>query len=293
MTLFISVIIPILDSPTVGDTIHALEHQTYDPSQFEVIVVGIDNHNLVKVSKLVRFDRSEKKLSPAQARNRGARQARGNILAFLDSDCIPNPNWVEVIAKLFSNPNIHVIGGGVTFEEKNYWTLADNISMFYEYYYKNPPGVRLILPSLNFAIRKEVFDEVGGFDERYKIPSGEDADFTIRLRNKGYLLIFEPYAIVNHQPYRNNIIVLLRHSYFQGKYSTKVDHRYYNNGGLPWPFRTRLGVILFAPFIGFAVTIRIFIKYRSLLKYWHTMPIIYLSKLAWCVGAANHPNWHE
>lgn len=294
MNPIISVIIPNYNSQIIGDTINALIHQTYDNSLFEIIIVGTDSFDLIKPNKLVRFDRSDRKLSPAQARNRGAKLSRGSILIFLDADCIPYPNWIEIIADRFSNNNIQVLGGGVDFEENNFWTLSDNISMFYEYYYKNPPGYRNILPSLNFAIRKDVFNKLGGYDEKYTVgTTGEDADLTLRLKKMGYSLYFEPRAVVRHKPDRNNLIALLKHSFYQGKYSTKIDNRYYKDGGLPWPFRTRIGIIIFAPFIGYSVAFRIFIKYHNLLRYWYTFPAIYLAKLSWCIGAANHQKFYE
>jgi cellulose synthase/poly-beta-1,6-N-acetylglucosamine synthase-like glycosyltransferase len=291
--VFITVIIPNLHTPSVGGAMRALEQQAFDRASFEVIVVGMDKFGLVQESDGVRFDRSERPLSPAQARNRGARQARGEVLAFTDADCLPSPEWLAILAERFSDPEVNVVGGSVEFGNSNYWMLADNLSMFYEYLAIHPVGERQQLPSLNLAIRRSVFAEVGGFDERYPRPSGEDADLTIRLRKLGYRLHFEPRAVVIHSPLRNRLADLLRHGYYQGKYSTKMDPRYAAEEGLPWPLRTRWGVILSAPWLGAAVTLRIFHRYKNLRKYWYTSPAIYLAKLAWCLGAVNRPNWHD
>ncbi|HWQ83603.1 MAG TPA: hypothetical protein VN363_03500, partial [Anaerolineales bacterium] len=126
-----------------------------------------------------------------------------------------------------------------------------------------------------------------GFDERYPRPAGEDADITIRLRNAGYRLEFEPRAVVTHSPPRHHFSDMLRHSYYQGMYSTKVDPRYAKDEGLPGVLRSRAGLILAAPVLALLVSGGIFIKYPRLLKYWYTLPALYLSKIAWCWGAAH------
>jgi len=288
-----TVIIPNLHTPSIGETVQALEQQDYDRAQFEVIVVGMDKYGLVRESDVARFDRSERPLSPAQARNRGAGQARGEVLVFTDADCLPRPDWLAALAERFGDPAVTVVGGGVAFDRQNYWMFADNLSMFYDYLAEHPPGERRQLPSLNLAIRRELFEAVGGFDERYPRPSGEDADLTIRLRKLGHCLRFEPRAVVIHHPPRNRPVDLLRHGYYQGKYSTKVDPRYSDEEGLPWPLGTRWGVVLSAPLLGAAVTLQIFRRYQNLRKYWYTSPAIYLAKLAWCLGAANRPNWND
>ena len=189
--MLISVIVPNLNTLSVDRTISALDAQTF-PHPYEVIVVGMDKHGVVRESGKVHFDRSEFPLSPAQARNRGVKQAHGEILAFTDADCLPHPDWLAVIAERFADPAVTVLGGGVELDSSNYWTLADNLSMFYEYLAIHPAGERRQLPSLNLAIRRDVFEAVGGFDERYPRPAGEDADLTIRLRRMGHRLYFEP-----------------------------------------------------------------------------------------------------
>jgi len=176
-----SVVIPNLQTPTVGQTVESLEHQSYTPCQ--VIVVGMDNHNLIRETDLVHFDHSDVPLLPAKARNRGAAQAQGDVIAFIDADCIAQPDWLSVLAERFTDPAVNVVGGGVDIRSHNFWTLADNIGMFYEYLTSRPSGLRQQLPSLNLAIRRQVFHDIGGFDE-IRLTS-EDSDLTFRLRRQG------------------------------------------------------------------------------------------------------------
>lgn len=283
-----SIVIPNLNSSVVDRTINSLENQVFDKDQFEVIVVGMDRPGLVKESPLVRFNRFNSPLSPAQARNEGAACSTGDIIAFIDADCVAAPEWLSVFGERFKDPNVAVVGGGIEFEKKNYWMISDNLSMFNEYLALHPAGERRQLPSLNLAIRRSIFIELGGFDERYPRPSGEDADLTIRLRYKGYCLNFEPDAVIHHLPPRDSFRDLLRHAYYQGQYSTKMDPRYSATESLPGLFHTRAGVLLFAPFLAAASTLRIYWSSKKLWRYWLSAPAIYLAKLAWCLGASQH-----
>ena len=283
-----SVIIPNLNSPTIDKTIISLENQAINQKWFEVIIVGMDTHNLIIENELIKFIRSRNPMSPAKARNVGAKQANGEILVFLDADCQPDSNWLRILTERFSSPNTTIVGGGVYFAMNNYWNTVDNVTFFHEYLYFKKSGQRELLPSLNLAIRKSVFDIIGGFDERYPSPSGEDADLTIRLRNAGHTLEFEPKAIVLHDSDRSRFKELLLHSYIEGKYSTKVDPRYNHEAGIPLWLRNRIGILIIAPILSVLVTTRIMVTPKIFKKYWYTIPFIYLSKLAWCFGAANH-----
>ncbi|MFV2043812.1 MAG: glycosyltransferase family 2 protein [Anaerolineales bacterium] len=285
----VSVVIPNLNSPMINKTLASLRRQSYDRTRFEVIVVGRDGPGLVKTDDLVRFEESEGALSPAAARNRGAALASGEVLAFTDADCVASRDWLAIVAELLSDPEVAVIGGGVTFSATSYWGLADNLGTFYESLAGRPTQTRTQLPALNLAIRRELFEEVGGFDERYPRPAGEDSDLTFRIYRQGYTLYFEPRALVIHSPLRNSMQDLLRHGFEQGKYSIKVDPRYAREAGLPWPVRTRLGVILAAPILAVGATVRIFLTSREFLRCWYAAPAILAQKLAWCVGAATRP----
>lgn len=286
--MLFSVIIPNLNSLIIGETLDSLRRQSIDRSRFEVITSGVDYPGLVVTDELVQFERAENALSPAAARNRGAALARGEVLAFIDADCVASHDWLAIFAELLRDPAVAVIGGGVTFESNSYWGLADNLGTFYESLSTRPTQTRTQLPALNLAVRRDLFQEVGGFDERYPRPAGEDSDLTFRLHRRGHTLYFEPRASVLHKPQRNSMPDTLRHGFIQGKYSIKVDSRYAREIGLPWPLRTRLGVILAAPILAIGATLRVFLSNPRFLRYWYAAPAITAQKLAWCVGAATH-----
>src|SRR5688572_22754402 len=116
--LFVSVIIPVLND---GDRLHrclaALEEQTYPGDRFEVIVVDNGSkHDPAEIvaefphAKLAR----EAKPSSYAARNVGIALAKGDILAFTDSDCVPTKQWLEAgVAALTSSPDCGMVAGAV------------------------------------------------------------------------------------------------------------------------------------------------------------------------------------
>jgi glycosyltransferase involved in cell wall biosynthesis len=287
----VSVLIPNLHSPIVDRTLESLQRQTYRLAGVEVIVVGMDKYGIVHEDELVHHHRTEHPTSPAVARNLGIKAAHGEVLCFVDADCVADPNWLAALTERYADPSVHVVGGAVDFARDNYWSLADNVSMFHDYMVDSPGRRRNQLPTLNLSARRKVFDKVGLFDERYPRPAGEDADLTIRMRKAGFELHFEPRAVVHHYPLRGRPADLLRHSFYQGRYSTKVDPRYAAQEGLPWPLRTRVGLILCMPLLAAGATWRIFVRRRDLRRYWRTAPAVYISKVAWCAGAATHPGW--
>ena len=280
----ISIVIPNLHSPILKRTLDSLEQQDY-PGDFEVIVVGQDRYNQVRTTGRTVFLETPKPTPPAIARNLGARTAKGNIIIFIDADCVAAPDWLSRYDKHFQDPSVGVVGGGVTFPSDAYWTLCDNVGTFYEYLSSSRAGTRQQLPSLNLAIRRSIFDRVGYFDERYPFPAGEDADLTTRFRMAGLTLHFDPKAQVTHLPQRRTISSIFKHAYVFGQYSIKVDRRYMDFLHTPRVLRSWWMTLAFSPLLAAAVIVRI-LRNPHNWRFLHTIPIIYLSKIVWCFGAA-------
>ncbi len=232
----------------------------------------------------MRFDCSPVPLTPAVARNRGVKQSSGELIAFLDADCLASPTWLNTLAKHYEDPEIHVVGGSVSFPLDNYWAVCDNLSWFHEVLPDTPAGTRSHLPTLNLSLRREVVERVGGIDECFPRPAGEDTEWTTRIRLAGYELHFEPRAVIYHHHPRNTLQQILEHAFYFGYNSVKVDPRYADALRTPPLIRHPLSVLLLAPLLAAGATARIFVNTR---RYWRTLPAIYLTKLSWCLGAAN------
>jgi glycosyltransferase involved in cell wall biosynthesis len=188
----VTVIVPARDAAaTISGTLRALEAQTEDP---EVIVV--DNGSRDDTAALARSSRLrptvialDRGAGPGQARNAGARAARGSLLAFTDADCEPEPGWVA--AGLRHADGADLIQGRVTpagpagpFDRTVAVTRETGL---YE--------------TANLFVSREVFERVGGFsdfDDPSKAPFGEDVLFGWRCRRRGAQSSFAADALVRH-----------------------------------------------------------------------------------------------
>ncbi|MFQ5858260.1 MAG: glycosyltransferase [Anaerolineae bacterium] len=285
----LSIVIPSLHSPIINRTLRSIRDQTFDLGQVEVIVVGQDRYGLVHGDALVRFIETDQPVAPAAARNLGLAQASGEIVVFIDADCVAAENWLANLMSAYrSDPDRSIVGGAVGFGLQNYWTLSDNISTFYRFLPSHAPGERPHLPSLNFSARRQALEAVGGFDERYPRPAGEDTDLCLRLRRAGHALYFEPRAVVYHQPPRRSIGALLRHARDFGRYTPRMRSEYGDLLGWPALLQKPAVVLALSPLLAAGTTGRIFVANPELRRYWYTAPAIFLAKLAWCVGAAQN-----
>lgn len=280
----ISIIVPNLHSPTIDKTLESIVNQECD-CNYEIIVVGQDRFNIVFESKLIRFIKTSNPVPPSVARNIGIRNSQGDILIFIDADCLAEKGWMQTLIDCYKNPEVMVVGGGVNFPADNFLSYCDNLATFHDYLSSQKPGTRDILPTLNFSIRREVIDSVGYFDESYPLPAGEDADYSTRLRIMGYTLLFEPKASINHQSKRYGIIQVVKHAYHFGQYSVKVDQRYRRFLRTPFLFNNPILLIVLSPIIAFSVVIRIIFHIPPKLINICSIPAIYLIKIIWCVGA--------
>lgn len=283
-----SIIVPTRDSPTLAETLESLRAQQYAPDLIEIVVVGRSNETPSGGTPAIRFIRPADALPPSAARNLGARETRGEVLVFIDSDCVAEPDWLARLATHFTHSSVCVVGGGVAIRPRSYWNLADNISLFHDFLASQPPGVRPFLPSLNLAIRRAAFSAACGFNEGYsQRPSAEDVDLTIRLRNLGHKLHFDPRAVVWHASSRARLADAVRRAYHQGRDSIKVDPRYRGTpDSLPQWMHHRPVLIAAAPLAAAAVTTRIFLGDAGLWRWAYAAPGVFLLKMAWCMGAA-------
>lgn len=130
---------------------------------------------------------------PAANRNHGARHASAEWLAFADDDCLPDAGWVGAFADAIqTNLDISVFEGRI-YPDRPRRSLAEVSPT-------NDAGG--FLWSCNFAIRRTLFHELGGFDESFRYAAMEDVDLAYRLRQNGHTFRFVKAAAVCH-PWRS------------------------------------------------------------------------------------------
>jgi len=134
----------------------------------------------------------------SNARNLGLRAATGEIIAYIDADARPDPDWLSYLANAFRT-STHAGIGGPNIPPPGAGVVADSVA--------NAPGgpVHVLLsdteaehiPGVNMAFRRECLEAIGGFDPVYRA-AGDDVDVCWRLQARGWTLGFSPSAVVWH-----------------------------------------------------------------------------------------------
>jgi glycosyltransferase involved in cell wall biosynthesis len=197
----VSIIIPAYNAEkTLAKCLAAISAQDYQNIK-EIIVVDDGSQDATpEIAKV--FNRItyiyQANSGPAAARNAGAAVATGEILFFTDSDCLPRVDWVARMIPHFIRDENAVVAGSYGIANPEI-LLASCIQeeIFYRHHKLMPDHPR-VFGSYNFAIRKSVFKEVGGFNTQYRSASGEDNDLSYKITALGYKIFFERGALVDH-----------------------------------------------------------------------------------------------
>jgi len=145
-------------------------------------------------------------------RNRGAAIAHGDILAFLDADCISGERWLQNARLLLEERcDVGIVTGLIRISDHPTWvekiwslnrtTRGDRFEMLWA-------------SSMNMVMKAGVFREISGFDER--LPSGEDVDLSARLRKRGYRILYDRAICVMHMGEAKTLRHLIRKERWRG-----------------------------------------------------------------------------
>ena len=281
----VSVIIPNLNSPIIDETLSSLLIQTALSQIEEILVVGMDAPGLITTIGPIRFIPTSDPVWAPVARNIGIRESVGDILVFIDADCVAETNWLEGLLSAYDKGH-RVVGGAVSVDGNTYWQRCYNLTMFHNFLPTRPSGKRANLGSLNLLVSREVMEEVGLFDERLR--RGQDTELTLRMRRHGHDLYFEPRAIVKHFPKELGISGIWKRWYLSGSYNAFIRSEYRDVvANVPF-YKSPIFLKLLSPYIGFIATLRNMAHIPLSFIYWNTLPVIYLTKIAWCFGAADN-----
>ena len=146
------------------------------------------------------------KVRPAEKRNLGIREAKGEIIAFIDDDAYPDAHWLEYAVKYFGEADIGGVGGpGVTPPgDKRMARIGgrvyDNILVSGNYRYRyHAGGVRMDVddyPSCNLFVRKDLLEKIGGY--RTDFWPGEDTLLCKDIIDNWKRIVYDPWIIVYH-----------------------------------------------------------------------------------------------
>lgn len=223
----VSVIIPAYNAAaTLEECLRACLNQTRKPDEVIVVDDGSTDGTAEAARALgVRCVRQER-AGPAAARNRGARETRGDILVYTDSDCVPEPDWLEALTAPFAE-GVAGVGGSYTNANAGCF-LADLIQEEIAARHERLGDDVDFLGSFNVAYRREAFEAAGGFDESFRAASGEDNDLAYRLVDNGGRLRFTAKARVAHYHptrLRAYLRTQMRHGFWRVKLYRKHARR--------------------------------------------------------------------
>ena len=209
----VSIIIPTFNNLELTGRCLARIRANTLPETYEIVVV--DNASadgtaeFLKAQEDIRLILNEENRNFAGACNQGARASEGEFLVFLNDDTEVHPGWLEPIVADFEAdeglgavgvkllyPNGRIQHAGVVFFD----------SKFPEHLYRLAPAAAArvnkrrefqAVTAACIAIRRDVFIEVGGFDEAFR-NGYEDIDLCLKIGAAGYRILYEPDSVVTH-----------------------------------------------------------------------------------------------
>lgn len=194
-----SIVIPAYHSDgTIADCLEALRAQTH--RDFETIVVNSSPGDGTRAAVTggfpeVRYVESCERLLPHAARNRGATEARGDLLVFTDPDCVPDPDWLACLVDAAEAGN-EVIVGSMGLVGRGRFARGVHLVKFWWLLPGAPPGYRWIAPTANAAYTRAAWEEAGPFDGDLFASDGLASWLAARRGRKPR---FEPGARVAHR----------------------------------------------------------------------------------------------
>jgi glycosyltransferase AglI len=197
----VSLVIPVYrDAAGLADTLESIARQTLPPTEYEIIVANDGGDP--EVSALCEaYGVTEVPITPNRgsyfARNRGIERAAGARLAFVDADIIVPEDWLAVGRAALDSAEY--VGGPVVIDESKATTPAHHFEASRGFRGNTAENRHGFFVTANLFVRREVFEDLGGFDERLR--SGGDNEFGRRVGESGrYRQSFDDRLAVLHPP---------------------------------------------------------------------------------------------
>ena len=204
----VTVVVPTRDrAESLAECLDAVAVLDYPRDLLDVVVVDDGSEDPLAVGQVAVTHGAGllvtgRNLGPAAARNRGAVEAEGEVLAFVDSDCVPDPDWLRTLTPYFAWDKVGAVAG------RTVGHLTDSrLARYEEVSSPLDMGVQLLVaaegpdsfyaPTCNLLVRRSLYLRLGGLREELRL--GEDVDFCWRLRDSGAVLVYAPQGLVSHK----------------------------------------------------------------------------------------------
>lgn len=199
--IFVSVIIPLYRQwDLLKKCLKSLAEQSYPKDCYEIIIINNDPNDIVPENLQLPENATmivEQKPGSYAARNTGIKISKGEILAFTDSDCIPDKNWLlNAISYFKRNKSCNRIAGKVTvFTQNANPSLAEMYDIFYAFKQESHVSAGTCVTA-NMFTYKSIIEHIGNFDET--LMSGGDYVWGTLAYNNGYNIHYVDDVIVKH-----------------------------------------------------------------------------------------------
>jgi len=192
----ISVIIPTYNSAsTIDRVLNALFQQRgIEKDEYEVLIVddcSTDNTLEIVKNFSIRLINLDKNLGPAVARNRGVKEVKGELVAFIDSDVILKDGALLIVKKKFAErPDISALVGIYAEKPANSGPFRSYLALrkYSNWFDPRREFISFLAGSLT-VIKKDIFLEFGGFDNRYRGADVEDFELGYRITDRYKILL--------------------------------------------------------------------------------------------------------
>jgi GT2 family glycosyltransferase len=268
---------------TIESCLRSLQNQTVQPVQIVVVDSGTDGAAAIIAEKFPRVEllRKDRRQYPGDARNIGVRHAKGDLVAFLDADCIADPRWAEEILAAHQRPD-PIIGGAVdNANPESVVGWARYISEFSRWMPTSAGGLVSDVPTCSLSMKPWAFKRFGPFLEGTYC---SDTAFCWRAVDAGHPPLFHPAIRVSHMnPTR--IGGFLAKQRMHGRAFAKV--RSQERRLSRWQMAALLLGSLVLPFVLFGrLAGRMLPDRRKLLAFVIAAPMILTGLVAWSWGEA-------
>ena len=236
----VSVVIPTYARPErLRECLAALARQTIPADSFEIVVVDdgspqpvVPPEATTPAGPTIRVIR-QPNAGPSAARNRGVTEARGELIALTDDDCLPTPTWLESLVTVHRQcPDALV--GGITFNGLTDDVFATTSQMIIDLVYEHfnaDEAAAYFLTSNNVLCSRADYRELGGFDTSFQRAGAEDRDFCDRWRASGKPLRLVTSAHIEHRHAQTLKQFLgLHYRYGRGAYLYQAKRRLRGSG---------------------------------------------------------------
>lgn len=216
---------------------HCLEHIArldYPRERFEVVIVDdgspqpLDDIVAAFADRLCCQLIVQANAGVSAARNRGAAHARSLFLAILDDDCLPLTDWLTQFETQLQRTPQAIVGGQTlnALADNIYSEASHTITMLLYEYFNRDPHQACFFTAMNTAMRRDLFLEIGGYDDVNFPMAGEDRDLIDRWKERGFPAIYVPQAQVLHAHHLDLHGYLLQHcNYARVSYAFHKVHR--------------------------------------------------------------------